>query len=626
MASEVSSTKSYSYLQTSSGRISGLVSGMDTESIVEKLMKAESAQMEKLQQQQTKYEWQRDAYRSVNTKLQTFSDDLFNNYGLQKNFSTKIATVSDSSKVGVTATATATGSLSIDYVKQLATSATTPPQTLVANSNILAQGGTKLSELGINATENYFNFSITKDGVTTEKSVVYSKNDTLDTFVNKLKAEGVDASFKDGILSFGTSDAQVSDANYSKNLMGKMNVQLAADGSITGSSELKGQYTVTSASTLTDIGITTDGTVTMGVLQKDGTMKSIDVKYSATDSISTLVSKLNSTGVTAVFSDGKLSITANNTGSYSGGAIQVRADSNGGNGLFNKLGLINSTNGVGKIADGTDAIYSANGIEMTSKSNTFSVSGYTVTANKTFGYDITTNQKIASEKVSVSANTDVDAMMDKIKSFVNSYNDLITSLNSQTKEKKNLSYQPLTDAQKAEMTTDQIAKWEEKAKAGILRNDTYVTKFVSDSRKSIYEKVGAVSNEAYNTMYKIGITTTDTYADGGKLQIDENKLRKALTTDPDSVMNLFTDSQTGIVKKLRDSAKNTITSIEKQAGKDTSANSSFTIGKRLDELTTKISDWKDRLKDIENHYWSQFTAMEQAIQKANSQSSIFSQG
>ena len=54
MASSISS--SYSYLQTANSRISGLASGIDTEAMVEKLMKAQSVQMEKLQQQKQKYE------------------------------------------------------------------------------------------------------------------------------------------------------------------------------------------------------------------------------------------------------------------------------------------------------------------------------------------------------------------------------------------------------------------------------------------------------------------------------------------------------------------------------------------------------------------------------------------
>lgn len=49
-------------------RIGGLASGMDIDSIVEKLMVAERMPMDKLEQQKQIYEWQRDAYRDVNKR------------------------------------------------------------------------------------------------------------------------------------------------------------------------------------------------------------------------------------------------------------------------------------------------------------------------------------------------------------------------------------------------------------------------------------------------------------------------------------------------------------------------------------------------------------------------------
>jgi len=71
-------------------RIGGLASGMDIDSIVQKLMSAERAPLYKLQQKKTTYEWQRDAYRSVNTKIDTFSKYLFDNFLLSSNFVKKI--------------------------------------------------------------------------------------------------------------------------------------------------------------------------------------------------------------------------------------------------------------------------------------------------------------------------------------------------------------------------------------------------------------------------------------------------------------------------------------------------------------------------------------------------------
>lgn len=51
----------------------------------------------------------------------------------------------------------------------------------------------------------------------------------------------------------------------------------------------------------------------------------------------------------------------------------------------------------------------------------------------------------------------------------------------------------------------------------------------------------------------------------------------------------------------------------------------FAIGKNLIDTNKRITTLTDRLKDVEARYWKQFTAMETAINKANSQSSIFAQ-
>lgn len=507
MASVNPSSKSFSYLSSTGNKFTGLVSGMDTESMVEKLMKAQSAQMEKLQQQRQKVQWQRDAYRDVNTKLSTFEKNIFDKYGLQSSLSAKSVSVSDSTKLSVTAGPSASGTLSIQDVESLATSATGISKELkVGNSN--ATAATKLSELG---------------------------------------------------------------------LSGK-------------------------------------GTVTLNVLQADGKMKEKEVAYdSEEDTIESFTNRLNNSGagVTALFSNGQMSITSNATGNVSGGAIQVNSDSNGANGVFQKLGFL--SNEKGEIANGGNAKYTVNGLKMESASNTFTISGYSVTIKEKFD---------AKTPVTVSSTTDVDGMVDKLKEFVKTYNDLITSLNDKATEKKYAAYPPLTDAEKAGMSEDQIKKWEEKAMSGLLRSDSIVRSVVSDIRGVAYNSTAGI-DEKYNSLFKIGITTTKSYNDGGKLEIDEKKLREALTSDPDSVIKLFTQKNTGVVEQMRDAAKKAIGTIEKKAGKESAVDNQYSIGKQLVSLDSKIEDWKGRLKKIEERYWKQFSAMENAIQKANSQSSYF---
>lgn len=244
--------------------------------------------------------------------------------------------------------------------------------------------------------------------------------------------------------------------------------------------------------------------------------------------------------------------------------------------------------------------------------------------------------------VTLTSTTNVDDMMGKIKEFVTKYNELVKEMNDQTKEKKYRDYPPLTDDQRKDMSENEIKLWEEKAKSGLLRSDSILRSGLADIRGLIYQSNPAVSNPKYNTLFNIGITSSKSYNDGGTLEIDEEKLRKALEDDPDAVTALFTNSGSeketitvdgvektvdtrGFLQKLRGSMNTFKIDIEKKAGMASSVDNSYTIGKSIVDMDKRIDTWKDKLEKIEARYWKQFSAMESAINKANSQSSIFSQ-
>lgn len=494
------STSSYSYLQYKN-KVTGLASGMDIDSLMEKLMKAESAQMEKLQQQKQKYEWKRDAYREVNTTLSAFEKGIFDNYGLASKWNAKNAT-STSSAISVTANSNAAGNLTITE----ATAATS---------------GQKLVDL---------------------------------------KGTGF-----------------------------------------------------TNQSTLADLGIAGDGSIKIKAINDAGEYTEKEIEYKTTDKISDLISKINNSGVgiTALSSTDTISLQANSTGKGADGSIAITADSNG---VFQKLGL---TDGTGKVAEGANGSMVVNGVKMESTSNKYNVSGYTI--------NVTNNISATDAPAKITSTTETKTIVDKVKEFVSTYNGLIEDLNKRVSEKKNLSYQPLTDAQKAELKDDEIKKWEEKAKAGLLKGDSNINKVLTEMRSTI-ANYGSGSDDM---LAKIGITTSKVWTDNGKLELNEDKLMEALEKDPNIVSRIFlgdTDKGTkGFVSELRTPAQNAVKSIEQTAGRASSAEDSYALGKNLKDINSKIDDWKDRLKGIEERYWKQFAAMESAIQKANSQSSIFTQ-
>ncbi|GLC87789.1 flagellar hook-associated protein 2 [Lysinibacillus piscis] len=495
-------------------RIGGLASGMDIDALVEKLMSAERAPLNKLFQNKQKYEWQRDAYRDVNKKLKTFDMYISDNLVL-KSFNTKTVNNSNSNLITATASSSASGTLTIEKVEELATAAR-------------VVGG----KIG--------------DNTTTEKT--------------KLSAIG-----------------------------------------ISGTLEIKSP-------------------------QNNGNVAPIEITSDMT--VEDLVKKINNSnaGVTAVFEKGQFSLTAKNTGL---GSIEITGSAKD----ALKLDIDAVSNQAGK-----NSKFVVNGIETERTSNTFSMNGYNVTLKSTFNTSTSTE---SISPVTLASTSNVDDMMKKIKDFVATYNELVKDFSGQTKEAKYRDYAPLTEEQKKDMKENEIKLWDEKAKSGLLRNDALIRDGLSKMRALVYETNPALEGSKYNSLFNIGITTSKNYNEGGTLEIDEVKLRKALEEDPDAVEKLFKNSSgkkediidgktvdtRGYLEKLRyDAMKSFEVSIEKKAGRSTMTDAEYAIGKNLKDLDSRIKTWQNKMKDVEARYWKQFSAMESAINKANQQSSLFMQG
>jgi flagellar hook-associated protein 2 len=173
------------------------------------------------------------------------------------------------------------------------------------------------------------------------------------------------------------------------------------------------------------------------------------------------------------------------------------------------------------------------------------------------------------------------------------------------------------------MDEKNIERWEEKAKSGTLRGDSILSGALNQMREDLYTAVSGITGITQLT--QIGITTSDNYRDGGKLEIDPDKLKVALTENPNAVFEIFSkkgtkSSENGLGVRLRETIETTMKNIEKRAGKEISVNHSFTLGRTLNNIENQIYRFEDRLMKVEDRYWRQFTAMEKAIQRANSQS------
>ncbi|USY32405.1 flagellar hook-associated protein 2 [Bacillus velezensis] len=357
----------------------------------------------------------------------------------------------------------------------------------------------------------------------------------------------------------------------------------------------------------------------------------VNVTIAATDTIDDVISKLNSSGlgVTALkekISNGTdyvdtIAFTSNKTGE---GFTLAAGDDATKSFLKDQLGfdVDDATNELTANAEGKNAKFTFNGLEMTKTSNNFTINGIKYTLNS-----VTDSNKT----VTINSTTDTDGIFNNIKDFVDKYNTLIKSANEKVTESKYRDYKPLTDEQREAMTDKQIEQWEAKAKSGLLRSDSTLQNGLAEMRLDLYSTV-TIDGKKYQ-LADFGIETSDSYTDQGKLVIkDEAKLKQKITENPALVAKLFNaDSpdtaktknpeEQGIARRLKDTLNKMQTQISKQAGTESSVSTSFAIGKSLNEIETNISNMKTKLDDIETRYYKKFSALDTALEKLNSQSS-----
>lgn len=357
----------------------------------------------------------------------------------------------------------------------------------------------------------------------------------------------------------------------------------------------------------------------------------VNVTIAATDTIDDVISKLNSSGlgVTALkekISNGTdyvdtIAFTSNKTGE---GFTLAAGDDATKSFLKDQLGFAvdDATNELTANAEGKNAKFTFNGLEMTKTSNNFTINGIKYTLNS-----VTDSNKT----VTINSTTDTDGIFNNIKDFVDKYNTLIKSANAKVTESKYRDYKPLTDEQREAMTDKQIEQWEAKAKSGLLRSDSTLQNGLAEMRLDLYSTV-TIDGKKYQ-LADFGIETSDSYTDQGKLVIkDEAKLKQKITENPALVAKLFNaDSpdtaktknpeEQGIARRLKDTLNKMQTQISKQAGTESSVSTSFAIGKSLNEIETNISNMKTKLDDIETRYYKKFSALDTALEKLNSQSS-----
>lgn len=700
-------------------RISGMISGMDTDAMVKELVSAYQTKTDKYKKAQTKLEWKQDAWKELNSKIYKLYTNMFNRT-LSSNYNKKKTVSSDESKASVVAANGSVIGTQKLKVKSLATSGYltgaelgggtkgfTSDSTLgelgisdktsidvtiggkretieldssmkvkdlikefsdkglVASfdeknqrffvssktsgkdndfeitgtkgiagssdalkalgfvSNLIGAkvqkkvyggnvtGKTKLDEifdkfegdtgnnLGINGD---INIKVTVGGVSTD--VKLNKNMTVDEMLEELKKTNLSVDFDEESQSFSVSGGSIS----------------ATDEDSVKTLELLGFSKLSSTSTLSDFGVTSDTTINVKV---DGETKKVTLTKDMT--INQMLDELNKVDIAGSFDEATQRFYIN---SKTNGDFDISATTDAGSiETLKALGFI-AGNGESPVKtgpvkiEGQDAEIELNGATFRSNTNSFSINGLTITAKA---------ETAENETITLSTDTDVDAVYNSIKEFIKEYNELIKEMDTLYNAKSAKGYEPLTDEEKDSMSDTEVEKWETKIKDSLLRRDGTLSGVIT-IMKTAMQKSFTIDGETLS-LSSFGITTGGYFDTGenekGMFHIDgdpddsttkgnADKLKTMIASDPDKVASFFSQLSKNLYDELGKKMSSTTLSSAFTVYNDKQMKTEY------DNYTKTIKKWEDYVAEQEDKWYKKFSAMETALAKLQSSTSALS--
>ncbi len=569
--------------------VSGLGSGMDYDSWIEELVAVKQADIDEVSSKITSIESQDSALSSIKSNYSSLLEAIktFTNTLSTTNVFNQKAVTSSSEAVTASVSSSATAQNIKVSVSQLAT-ATTAKSSSTAASYV--DSSTKISDISEGAiTEGDLYIYVNNE----KQKISITSDMTMDDVVSSIDGlTGVSASFsEDGKLTI-----QAEDSNYSVTVGSNSdttnfsNVMSLVRDSETGAySSSKSIFDTNTSKAITSTSFA-NGSVTEGKF----TIGNAEFEVTSSTTLDSLIEEINlseDAGVTAYWDSnaGKLVIEADDEGAVN---INIESDIAGGGSNFTYImGLTDSTGQ--KLADnsqtlGTNAILTVNGTQITSSSNTVTsdISGLT-------GVTLTLNDETTST-ATVAVTNDTTKVTAAITTLVNAINTVITNTDTATKS------------------------------GGKLYGETILTSLRNNIRQGATASTG---DGVYKTLASIGITTgkvgsTTTSSDTNKLQIDTDKLTKALQENPSAVQELLignSDEDTdGVLTKME-------TTIEKALD---STNGYFvkratSFDKQISRLDQKVDRMTASLEVYEETLQAKFQAMDEIISGLKNQASIF---
>lgn len=176
-------------------RITGMYSGLDTESIISELASAQSVKKNKLVKAQTKLSWKQDAWKALNTKIYSFYTNILDNMRFEGSYMRKSTKVSHPNAVSIVTSADAPNSVQTLKIGQLAkqgylTGGKLAPATDKNGNEVKVSATTKLKDMGFSGEGS---FRVKVNGRSTD--ITLKEDMKISDVVNQLNAAGLSASF-----------------------------------------------------------------------------------------------------------------------------------------------------------------------------------------------------------------------------------------------------------------------------------------------------------------------------------------------------------------------------------------------------------------------------------------------
>lgn len=605
-------------------RMSGLMSGMDTESIVQQLVEAKSTKVTKAKNSKTKLEWKQDIWKGLNTKLKTLQSKL-NDLRFSSGYAKKTTKVSNSSAASVLTSDSAVNGVQQLEINQLAKTAYMTGGKILTRDEKLNTDEIKMGDLisfdkdmDDKEISRKFTVGLYDNGgnAIKETEINLTSDSTVTDVLKQLRDAGLKADYDETqrriVYSAPDKDTHISlSGDNTPSLLMMAGEKKSTGTEVTALTEL---------GNLMIFGKDENGKEISKNIKIKAGEKEVNIELTSKTTISDMLTKMREAGVNANFdakqerffisakdsgADGNFTITSNDADALAALGLAEKKVTND-DGTESNVGVT--------YISGRDAKITLNGAEFTNKGNTFEINGLTIVAQ---------NETREGETITLTTQQDTDGIYDKIKDFFKTYNEVINEIDKLYNADAAKDYEPLSDDEKYSMSDSEIEKYEQKIKDSLLRKDESLgtvgnaLKKVMLSGFSVNGKTLYLANFGIETLNYFSAPDNERNAfhisgdpDDSTASGNEDKLKQMIASDPDTVISFFTQLSQSLYKEMNEQSK---------AVEGTRSFGSFYDDKKMksdyDDYKSKIKDLETKLADYEDKWYKKFAAMETAMAK-----------